>query len=131
VSSQRWIRTALIASISALACEDGARDAGPAPRPLAEAAAPAAETPPSPGEQARAIAGNPRLLLFDLQTALEGVNETRGSYPSADEFQATDSWALQRAALDAAFHEWTYESDGGAYTLSGSAGGRTFEIHSP
>lgn len=139
VSGRRWTRGALVASLVALGCGDGAGDAGPAPQPLTDAQAPAAETPalpeagsaPSPGEQAHAIAGNPRLLLFDLQTALEGVHQTRGSYPSVDELQATDSWALQRAALDAAFDEWTYESDGRSYTLSGTAGGRTFAIHSP
>lgn len=136
---RRWTRRALVASLAALACGDGSRDAGPTPQPLSDARAPAADTAPlpeaastpSPGEQARAIAGNPRLLLFDLQTALEGVHQTRGSYPSVDELQATDSWALQRAALDAAFDEWRYESDGRSYTLSGATGGRTFEIHSP
>ena len=102
----------------------------PAPRPLGEAAdLPGAV--PSAREQAQTIAGNPRLLLFDLQTALEGVRETRGVYPTTDEFQATESWALQRAALDAAFESWSYESDGGTYRLSGQAGGRGFEIGSP
>lgn len=123
-------RTALALALMALACGDGATDGQPEPRPLAGTAASTAESPPTPGEQAQAIAGNPRLLLYDLQTALEGVNETRGSYPTVDEFQATDTWALQRAALDAAFDAWSYESDGRTYSLSGEAGGRTFKIHS-
>lgn len=125
-------RLALIALLMSMAaCGNPDQDAGPVPRPLADANAPAPDAAPSPREQARVIAGNPRLLLFDLQTALESVRETRGSYPSVDEFQATEPWALQRAALDAGFSDWAYESDGESYTLSGDAGGRTFEIHSP
>ena len=84
-----------------------------------------------PQEQARAIADNPRLLLFDLQTALESVRETRGSYPTEDEFVATESWALQRAALNAAFDSWTYESDGATYRLTGVSAGRELAIESP
>lgn len=104
---------------------------GPVPRPFGEAAdLPGAEVP-STQEQARSIAGNPRLLLFDLQTALESVRETRGAYPTTDEFQATESWALQRAALAAAFDSWTYESDGGTFRLTGESGGREFAIRSP
>lgn len=105
--------------------------ADPAPRPFGEAGDLPGTTAPSPRQQAQAIAGNPRLLLFDLQTALESVRETRGAYPSQDEFGATDSWALQRAALDAAFDAWSYESDGVTYRLMGEAEGREFGIHSP
>ena len=123
-----WAALALVLVI--LACGDGTPDEGPAPRPLTDGSASTAGPPPTPGEQARAIARNPRLLLYDLQTALEGVNETRGSYPTVDEFQATETWALQRAALDAAFDTWSYESDGRTYSLSGETGGRTFQIHS-
>lgn len=125
--SRRLCAVALAGAIIA-ACGQGSRDAGPAPRPLSGSAA--TEAAPSAGEQARTIAANPRLLLFDLQTALQGVEGTRGSYPTVDEFRAAESWELQRAALDAAFSEWTYESDGATYSLSGEAGGRTFEIHS-
>lgn len=102
----------------------------PAPRPLGEATdLPGAVAPPE--EQARAMSTSPRLLLFDLQTALEGVRETRGAYPSEDEFGATDSWSLQRAALDVAFDSWAYESDGATYRLTGTSGGRSLEIESP
>lgn len=122
---------AVAAALLAAACGDsGGSGAGPAPRPLGEAAdLPGAVAPP--GEQARAIADNPRLLLFDLQTALESVRETRGSYPNEDEFVATESWALQRAALDAAFDAWTYQSDGVTYRLTGVAAGREIAIESP
>jgi hypothetical protein len=106
-------------------------EADPAPRPFGEAGDLPGATAPGPREQAQAIAGNPRLLLFDLQTALESVRETRGAYPSQDEFGATDSWALQRAALDAAFDAWSYESDGATYRLTGEVEGREFGIHSP
>ena len=126
--SRRLLAAALAGAVLA-GCGEESRDAGPAPRPLPGSVA--TEAAPSAGEQARAIAANPRLLLFDLQTALQGVQETRGSYPTVDEFRAAESWELQRAALDAAFDEWTYESDGATYSLSGEAGGRTFDIHSP
>lgn len=119
-----------LAAVAALGC-DGGREAGPAPQPLGEAGDLPGATLPAPREQAQAIAGNPRLLLFDLQTALEGVRETRGTYPSEDEFRATESWALQRAALDAAFDAWSYESDGTAYRLTAEAAGREFGIRSP
>lgn len=122
-------RLAALALLAAACGGPGDADS-PAPRPLGEAGdLPGAVAPPE--EQARAIADNPRLLLFDLQTALESVRETRGSYPTEDEFGATESWALQRAALDAAFDSWTYESDGATYRLNGMAGGRELGIESP
>ncbi len=112
------------------ACGESGSD-GSAPRTLGEATdLPGAAVAP-PQEQARAIADNPRLLLFDLQTALESVRETRGSYPTEDELVATGSWALQRAALDAAFDAWTYESDGATYRLTGVSAGRELAIESP
>lgn len=126
---------AFVAALALAALPSGCGDSSPGggeptPRPLGEAAdLPGAV--PSPREQAQTIAGNPRLLLFDLQTALEGMRETRGAYPTTDEFQATDSWALQRAALDAAFESWSYESDGVTFRLSGRAGGRDLGIRSP
>lgn len=112
-------------------CGDSSSRSDPEPRPLGEAADLPGATVATPRDQAEAIAGNPRLLLFDLQTALESIRETRGVYPSEDEFGATDSWALQRAALDAAFDAWTYESDGATYRLTGTASGREFGIRSP
>jgi len=129
----RWLsRATIAAALAILACGDSP-DSGSdlAPRPLGEARDMPGATVATPEVQAEAIAGNPRLLLFDLQTALEGVRQTRGSYPTTDEFGATESWALQRAALDAAFDSWTYESDGKTYRLSGQAGGREFGIGSP
>lgn len=118
-----------VVALTWVACRDSG-ESEPAPRSLGEATdLPGATVAPAE-EQARAIAGNPRLLLFDLQTALEGVRETRGSYPTEDEFGATDSWALQRAALDAAFDSWTYESDGATYRLAGVSAGRELAIES-
>ena len=123
--------TAVVALTLALtmgACGDAGEE--PAPRPLGEATdLPGSVAPPQ--EQARVMGTNPRLLLFDLQTALESVRETRGSYPSEDEFGGTDSWALQRAALDEAFDSWTYESDGQTYRLTGVSAGRELGIESP
>lgn len=99
-----------------------------------EAIAPArVETarPRTPEEQARAIAGDPRLLLFDVQTALEAVRETSGGYPTSSEFGLEERWSLQRAALDAGFSSWEYRSDGTTYRLTGESGGKRFEIASP
>lgn len=133
-ASRLPLAAAAILAVAAIAgCGDDrpGPESDPAPRPLGQANDPSGTTAPGPREQAQSIAGNPRLLLFDLQTALESVRETRGAYPSQDEFGATDSWALQRAALDAAFDAWSYESDGTTYRLTGEAEGREFGIHSP
>jgi hypothetical protein len=121
-------RGSVTAALALVAACSGSDE--PAPRPLGEAAdLPGAVAPPQ--EQARAMGTNPRLLLFDLQTALESIRETRGSYPSEDEFRATESWALQRAALDEGFDSWTYESNGATYRLTGISAGRELEIESP
>ena len=129
---RRW-PLALIAVITLTTafCGDSGGSSDPAPRPLGESSDLPGTTIAPAQEQARAIATNPRLLLFDLQTAFESVRETRGSYPSEDEFGATDSWALQRAALDAAFDSWDYESDGQTYRLTGVSAGRELGIESP
>lgn len=124
----------LIAALALAASACGDREGSgnePAPRPLGEAADLPGTTVAPPQEQAREIATNPRLLLFDLQTALEGVRETRGSYPSVDEFGATESWALQREALSEAFDTWSYESDGRTYRLTGYSGDREIAVQSP
>ena len=128
-ATRRTAVAALTLALTAAACGESG-GSGSEPRPLGGAAdLPGAAAPPE--EQARMIATNPRLLLFDLQTALEGVRETRGSYPSEDEFGATESWALQRAALDAAFESWTYEAEGQTYRLTGVSAGRELAIESP
>ena len=85
----------------------------------------------TPEEQARAIAGDPRMLLFDLQTALEAVHQANGVYPTTVEFQLEDRWEFQRAALGAAFSSWEYASDGTTYRLAGEAEGLRLEIASP
>jgi hypothetical protein len=110
-------------AVATLACSKPAADTGPAPLETGEA--------PSAEEQAEAIAADPRLLLFDLQTALSGVHEASGTYPTSSEFRLEERWSLQRAALDAAFSEWNYESDGASYQLTGESGGRRFDIASP
>jgi hypothetical protein len=127
-------RFAFLLVLAAVACS-GERDPAPEPLDLSTTQGPAAgsapERAPTPEEQARAIAGDPRMLLFDLQTALTGVHETAGAYPTTAEFQVDDRWGLQRAALDAAFSSWEYASDGATYRLTGVAGGRRFDIASP
>ena len=119
---------ALSMALSVAVC--GEAEEEPLPRPLGEATdLPGSVAPPE--EQARAMATNPRLLLFDVQTALESIRETRGSYPSVQEFGATESWALQRDALSEAFDTWSYESDGRTYRLTGYSAGRELAIESP
>ncbi len=115
---------ALLAACLALAGCSGRQEEAPP--------APAGEAPvATPLEQARAIASDPRMLLFDLQTALEAVHEASGSYPTTVEFQAADQWLLQRAALTAAFSSWEYVSDGASYQLTGEVEGRRLAIASP
>ncbi len=74
---------------------------------------------------------DPRLLLFDLETALGAVHASGEAYPTTSEFSLQDRWRLQRAALDEAFDEWRYESDGTTYRLTGRRAGRRFTIASP
>lgn len=109
-------------SLAVLACSRGE---------MPEAEAPAAGAVPTPEEQALAIAADPRLLLFDIQTALEGVREAQGAYPTTVEFQVEDRFELQRAALGAAFSSWQYVSDGATYQLTAEADGRQLGIASP
>ena len=131
-AAARWSAVvALTVSLGVAACgESGESESEPRPRPLGEATELPGEVAP-PQEQARAIATNPRLLLFDLQTALESVRETRGSYPTVQEFGATEAWALQREALAEAFDTWSYESDGRTYRLTGYSADREIAIESP
>jgi hypothetical protein len=107
------------------ACSERETEQPPAPAPLDTTAA------LTPQEQARAIAGDPRMLLFDLETALEGVHEASGAYPTTAEFRLDERWEFQRAALDAAFLSWEYASDGSSFRLSGTTDGRRFDIASP
>lgn len=74
---------------------------------------------------------DPRLLLYDVQTALESARTTDGEYPTYGEFTLEDRWSLLDAALDEAFEEWSYSSDGESYRLVAERGGTRFEIQSP
>lgn len=74
---------------------------------------------------------DPRLLLYDVQTALESARTTDGEYPTNGEFSLEDRWRLLDAALDEAFEEWSYSSDGESYRLVAERDGKRFEIHSP
>jgi len=122
------LTTVVALALTVAACGEAGEE--PSPRPLGEATdLPGSVAPPE--EQARVMATNPRLLLFDVQTALESVRETRGSYPSVQEFGATESWALQREALSEAFDSWSYESDGRTYRLTGYSADRELAIESP
>jgi hypothetical protein len=109
---------------AAAACGGGGEETPPAP-------APAADTVASPQDQAVAAARDPRLLLFDVQTALEAARQEGSPYPTTVEFRADDRWQIFRAALDTAFSEWEYTSDGSAYQLTGEAEGRRLAIASP
>lgn len=114
----------------ASACDEGA---APTPRPLTDE--PGAALPGAPAGTAASprapAAGDPRLVLFDLQTALESVRQTSDAYPTVAEFTLSETWAVQRRALDATFDEWTYTAGGDGYRLVGVRGGREFAIASP
>lgn len=104
----------------------------PAPRPMdasgsgAAAGSGSEPAPPSPG-----VPSDPRLVLFDVQTALQTVRPTQGEYPSVEAFRAGDVWRIQRERLDAVFDEWSYQSDGGSYRLRGVVGDRAYEVSGP
>lgn len=100
-------------------------------REVEPAAGPGPDSVASPEEQAEASAREPRLLLFDIQTALEATRQAGEAYPTTVEFQADDRWAIHRAALEIAFTEWQYASDGTTYQLTGNAQGRRLAIASP
>lgn len=118
-----------LTSAFTVACGGDEPEPTPTPRPLPAATGPRDEVA-SPEEQAERIARTPRLLLFDVQTALESAKTARGTYPTTAEFEAEEGWSLQRAALSAAFEDWSYESDGTSYRLDGTRRGRTFTIES-
>ena len=77
------------------------------------------------------MARDPRLLLFDVQTALEAMRQAGAAYPTTVEFQTDDRWQIYRAALQTAFSTWEYASDGTSYQLTGEAQGRRLAIASP
>lgn len=124
---------ALLAIALLAAC--GEREsADPAPRPLGEGppgearsdpAAPSAEDAPA---QAPA---DPRMVLFDVETALESSRPTQDGYPVADAFLHEERWRVHRQRLDAAFDEWTYESDGESFRLRGVIGARAYDVSGP
>lgn len=114
----------LLLTAAAAGC-GGGEEATPPAQPQA------ADTVASPRDQAIAAARDPRLLLFDVQTALEAVRQEGSPYPTTVEFRTEDRWQIFRAALDVAFSAWEYTSDGSTYQLTGEAGGRRLAIASP
>ncbi len=131
----RHAATALLAIALLSAC--GEREsADPAPRPLGEG--PPGETrtdpavpPAEPADAAAEAPADPRMLLFDVQTALESARPTQDGYPVADAFMHEERWRLHRQRLDDAFDEWTYESDGESFQLRGVIGGRAYDVSGP
>lgn len=123
----RAFSSLLLTSMLLVACEG---DEPAPPRPLPADSPPEETEVPSAEEQAERIARNPQLLLFDLQTALESAESARGAYPTTAEFEADERWQLHRAALTAAFTEWSYESDGTTYRVEGTRGERRLSVES-
>lgn len=120
----------------ALACGgNDSADPGPAPgaSPGIGSGAPGGiPSTPAPGAAASGpLSTDPRLLLFELQSALEAAHAAAGSYPTTDVFQLESAWQLERDALGAAFADgWSYASDGATYQLEGSQSGRRFGVAS-
>ncbi|MFN2382782.1 MAG: hypothetical protein ABR559_00805, partial [Gemmatimonadota bacterium] len=84
----------------AIGCGDPPADSRPAPdaNPGVGFGAPGGiPSTAAPGAAASAQRStDPRLLLFDLQTALEAAHAAAGSYPTTDAFQLEPAWQLQR-----------------------------------
>ncbi|MDX1624047.1 MAG: hypothetical protein R3199_08695 [Gemmatimonadota bacterium] len=100
-------------------------------RPAGEGEAPVNDTLGEEPASGQAVSSDPRFLLFDIQTALESAHAADGEYPSVGEFTLRDRWRTMNTALDVAFDEWSYYSDGESYTLVAERGGRHLEISSP
>ncbi len=107
----------LALALSAGACSD-------------DAAAPRAGAGDASADSA-AVGLDPRLVLFDVQTRLEGAHAGTGAYPTVGEFTLADEWGLQRELLDAAFDEWRYSREGEGYRLAGSTEGKQYDVTSP
>ncbi|MDX1661730.1 MAG: hypothetical protein R3326_08070 [Gemmatimonadota bacterium] len=114
---------------------EGGGDAEPAPRPLSETGADAGDRPALPGETAGDPAGqapaDPRLVLFDVKTALESARPTQGGYPVTDAFRYEQKWRIHRERLETAFDGWEYRSDGESFHLRGFIGERAYEVRGP
>lgn len=127
---------ALLAIALLAAC--GEREsADPAPRPLGEGPPGEARTDPAvppggaPAEAPAEAPADPRLVLFDVETALESARPTQDGYPAADAFLHEERWRVHRQRLDSAFDEWEYQSDGESYRLRGDIGERAYDVSGP
>lgn len=120
---------AALALALAVGCGGGNGPDPGAPRPLGTGA-PGAEEPAAAPETAEAPT-DPRLLLFDIQTALEAARATEGAYPVPAAFEVEEKWRVQRRRLDAAFDGWDYVSDGRTFRLRGTIGERAWSVSGP
>lgn len=127
---------ALLAIALLTAC--GEREsADPAPRPLGEGPPGETRTDPAapsadPAADAPAEApADPRLVLFDVETALESVRPTQDGYPVTDAFRYEERWRVHRQRLEAAFDGWDYHSDGESFQLRGVIGERAYHVSGP
>lgn len=133
--SSRRFPIALLAVALILACGGGDPDSRePAPLDLRDQAADEPLLPgqaATPAEEPAPVASDPRLVLFDVRTALEAVRPTQDGYPVTDAFRHEERWRVQRERLDAAFDDWDYTSDGEAFRLRGVIGDRAWDVTGP
>lgn len=113
---------ALALAAALAACGGG----GPAPGGAGDRAADSAGAG-APGAGAYVLR-DPRLVLFDVQTALDADVQTSGSYPSTSDFRLADKWRVQRETLDRQFDDWSYTRTDGGYRLEARRGGKAFSI---
>lgn len=136
--SARRLPVAFLALVSFVACGGGEPDTRePAPRALDGAPSGRAEEPLLPGqtataeEPAVAVPPDPRLVLFDVKTALEAVRPTQDGYPVPEAFRYEERWRIHRQRLDVTFDGWDYASDGQSFTLRGVIGERGYHVSGP
>lgn len=127
------LRPAIVMTAVAILASCGADERErPASSPRAtEEGARAPEREPTDESTVEIQSADPRLVLFDVKTALESARPTQGGYPVPDEFRYEDRWRVHRERLDAAFDGWDYQSDGDSFRLRGFIGENAYHVRGP
>lgn len=127
----------VLLAIALLAACGERESTDPAPRPLGEGPPGETRTDPAtpsagaPAESPAEAPADPRLVLFDVETALESARPTQDGYPVTDAFRYEERWRVHRQRLDAAFDGWDYYSDGESFQLRGVIGERAYHVSGP
>lgn len=133
MGSSRFLRLASRAAVLAILAGCGGDPPDrEAPRPIGSGAPEGlgAETAEAPGPAAD-VPADPRMVLFDVQTALEAGRAAQGTYPVPDAFRYEERWRVQRQRLDAVFDGWDYTSDGETFRLRGTIDERAWDVSVP